>query len=240
MTKSESEACDLLASSRLRWKTLRASGREWRNHGLVDQAWQARHARMRAEGRHFTTINVESKTQRSNERSADWALWVAPPWRRAQFEVGFEAVDVVFRDSMWWSNGHGISRTNGGSPCTQHGSGPGEDLLRTKDYVDLINITNVGSGEWIGRATLELGVTIRHDLNRTRGPGLHGLVIGDPDRIELTVDEERGVVLRSQTWMGGHLCRAVEVTDVAFDEQFEDGVFEIEPLPGQAWVDLSA
>ena len=148
-------------------------------------------------------------------------------------------VDVVFRDSTWWSNGNGSSRTNGGSGKSGHGTGPGSDLLRTSDYSSLIDITSVDTGTWIGRPTLELAVDIRPEGHRFRGRGVHGLVIGEPDQIQLSVDEERGVILRTQAWFGGSLYRLVAMTDVTFDEQFNDETFAIQPLPGQTWSDLS-
>ncbi len=194
---------------------------------------------MRAEGVTFQTFGPQSNTPKPAETENDWRIWIAPPWRRAQFDVGSEMVDVVFRDSTWWSNGNGFSRTSGESGRAGHGSGPGSDLLRTDDYPSLIDITSVDAGTWIGRPTLELAVDIRSDGRRFRGRGLHGLVIGEPDEIQLSVDEERGVILRTQAWFGGSLYRLVAMTDVAFDEQFDDETFAIQPHPGQTWTDLS-
>jgi hypothetical protein len=239
VARGEAEAKDLLSNSRGRWTTLRASGREWRNRSLLAKAWEARHTRMRAEGCQFQTIGLHSKSPRPNECESPWQLWIAPPWKRARFEVGSEMVDVVFRDSTWWSNGNGVSRTNGESGKSGHGTGWSRDLLRTCEYIDLIDITNVSKGLWIGRLTLELAVTIRHDRNGFRGPGVHGLVIGDPDQLQLSVDQERGVILRTQAWIESSLYRTVEMTDVAFDERFSSDTFAIEPLPGQSWADLS-
>jgi hypothetical protein len=148
-------------------------------------------------------------------------------------------VDVVFRDSTWWSNGNGFSRTNGASAKAGHGMGWSRDLLRTSDYTALIDITAVSAGVCIGRPTVELAVTIRHDRHGFRGPGVHGLVIGDPDQLQLSVDEERGVILRTQAWIEDRLYRMVEMTEVAFDERLSSDTFAIEPLPGQSWADLS-
>jgi hypothetical protein len=68
-----------------------------------------------------------------------------------------------------------------------------------------------------------------------RGRGLHGLIIGDADRIDLSVDRERGVLLRAASWFEGSMYRTVEALSVAFDETFPSDAFEIDPLPGQDW-----
>jgi hypothetical protein len=56
------------------------------------------------------------------------------------FAAGRSEVDVVFHHSTWWSNGRGISRTNGGSLNLGHGEGPGEHLVNTAEYCPLIEI----------------------------------------------------------------------------------------------------
>ena len=232
------EALDLLSTSGSRWRSLRASGREWRDTALASQAWHAQIERKRAEGQNFSLIRSQSKAPRPEETDEHWRLWIAEPWRRAAFVAGRGDVDVVFHGATWWSNGHGVSRTNGGALNSGHGEGPGEHLVSTADYPPLIEIEDVAAGSWLGRQTLDAKVSIRRGLSRRRGPGLHGLVIGDADEILLAIDRERGVILHAASWFRGSVYRVLEMDDVGFDEHLPPKTFEISPLPGLEWQDV--
>jgi hypothetical protein len=161
-----------------------------------------------------------------------WRLWVALPWKRAQYPVENDMVDVVFHGSTWWSNGHGESKTNDGVQNSEHGFGYGADLIRTADYVPLINVGPVTTGTWLGRATLDARVSVRDMDNFERFP-LHGLIIGDADEVRLSADEERGVLLRSEALLHGTSYRIVEMTEVNFDEDMPAETFTIEPTTGE-------
>ena len=245
MAELAEEARDLLRRSASRWRTLRASGREWRDTALASQAWQAQLDRRRAEGQNFSVISSRSTLPLPDETDEQWQIWIAEPWRRARFTVGRSYVDVVFHHSTWWSNGpmfgdgQGISRMNGGAENHGHGEGSGEHLVKTAEYPELIEVVERSVGERLGRTTLEASVTIRHELPRRRGRGLHGLVIGDADEVLLSIDRERGVILYAGSKFQGSLFRVLEVQDIAFDETFSSSTFEIEPLPGLEWVNLA-
>ena len=217
---------------------MQARGREWRSTALASQAWEAQLERKRAEGHHFSVFGVQSKEQRPDETDEGWSLWIAGSWKRASFVVGRETTDVVFHGSTWWSNGYGFSRTNGGSPNSAHGEGPGEYLVSTVEYPALIEIGTATVGSRIGRETLDVKATIRRGLPRRRGRSLHGLVIGDADEIHMSIDRERGVILFALSWFKGQPYRILEMDKVAFDEQLGPETFEIAPLPGLHWVDL--
>jgi hypothetical protein len=118
---------------------------------------------------------------RPDETDEQWQLWIAGTWKRAIFAVGRSDVDVVFHGPTWWSNGQGISRTNGGSLNNGHGEGPGEHLLSTVEYPALIDVESAKVGSRINRETIDIKATGRRGLPRRRGRGLHGLVIGDAD-----------------------------------------------------------
>lgn len=229
------EALDLLSTAGSRWHTLRASGREWRHTALASQAWHAQIERRRAEGQSFSSIRSESKVPRPEETDEEWHLLISGAWRRATFVAGRQNVDVVFHEATWWSNGHGVSRTNAGALNFGHGEGPGEHLVSTGDYPPLIEIRDISAGSWLGRETLDAKVGIRGVLPRRRGRGLHGLVIGDADEIILAIERERGVILRAASWYGGSVYRIIEMKEVAFDEQPPPDAFVIRPLPGPEW-----
>jgi len=190
---------------------------------------------MRSEGRTCSLISSRSRLPAPDETDEAWRLWIAGPWKRARFVAGREDVDVVFHEPTWWSNGHGGSRTNGGARNSRHGEGPGADLVCTPDYPTPIDIGNVTSGSRRGRVTLDVEARIRRGSECRRGRGLHGLVIGEADEIVLAIDRERGVLLRAESRFRGSAHRVLEVTDVAFDEEFPPSTFEIRPLPGLEW-----
>ncbi len=191
-----------------------------------------------AEGQSFSIISSQSTLPRPDQIDEQWQLRIAGTWRRAIFVAGRADVDVVFDGPTWWSNGHGISRTNGGTLNHGHGEGPGEHLVSTVAYPTLIEVGTASVGTRIGRETLEVKATIRRGLPRQRGRGLHGLVIGDADETHLSIDRERGVILLAKSWFKGQPYRILEMEKVAFDEPLGPETFAIAPLPGLHWVDL--
>jgi outer membrane lipoprotein-sorting protein len=64
---------------------------------------------------------------------------------------------------------------------------------------------------------------------------MHRLLIGDPDELLLTVDAQRGVLLRTEARLAGTSYRIVEMDEVSFDEEFGPEVFAIHPPEGQDW-----
>src|SRR5664280_1847002 len=165
-----------------------------------------------------------------------WRLWATPEKRRAKFEVGKELVDVVIKGSTFWSNGHGRSITNGGKANYGHGQGDGRNLIRTAEYAGLLHAVELSEGTRIGRHTIEASATIVDNEDPHRVPVLHGLTIGDAEVLELSVDRERGVVLGASSQFQGAVYRIVEITEVAFDPNFDLDVFKIEPDFGTEWV----
>jgi hypothetical protein len=202
-------------------------------------AWQAQINRLKAQDARFTTFQrSKSDENETSESAADigppdreetWRLWAAPGKRRAQFQVGQELVEVVIEGSTFWSNARGRSITNDGNTNRGHGQGNGHHLIRTAEYTDLIQVIELSDGVRRGRPTIEAEVTTLDREHRRRGPGLHGLTIGDPEILELSVDRERGVVLKASSLFQGAIYRIVEVTEVEFDPHLDIEIFTIEP-----------
>ena len=215
------------------------SGQEWRDQRVLRNAWRAAQDRITASGGRVSTITLGMGADpQRREPVRAWTLLLAPPWGRAIFDDGTGSVDVVTRLNQWWSNANGVSRSNEtvDSARFSHGLGWGEDLVRTHDYVDCLQITSLEKSSWLGRLTLDVIATLVHEGRPRRGSrGLHGLTLGDPALVSLTVDIERGVILRSESWFEGSMYRSLRVTEVYFDEQFPADTFNIEPLPGQQW-----
>jgi hypothetical protein len=223
---------ELLLSSASRWDTLQATGREWRNSRILADAWRAGSERKRASAApgSFQTGHAYSSKPKPEVSEEGWTLWLAPPWKRAHFMIGSDVVDVVVHDERWWSNSHGESRSSVG----RHGLGWGENLVRTSDFVELLDFVEATEETHIGRPAMDVWATMRHD-ERRRGPGLHGLILGDADRVRLIIDCERGVILRTEAWFQESLYRILEISEVQYDLNFGPEIFHIDPLPGQSW-----
>jgi hypothetical protein len=246
MLELETEFFDLLETSESRWATLFIEGRTWFNINVQNLAWEAQINRVKASGARiaaFGRANSEGNEVSGAATDAEprdheetWRLWAAPGKRRAKFEVGSEPVDVVIEGSTFWSNGHGRSITNGGEANHSHGQGDGHNLIRTAEYAHLLHVVDLSDGTRIGRHTIDAKTTTVNTEHHEPGPGLHGLTIGDPEFLEMSVDRDRGVVLRASSWFQGAIYRVVEIAEVEFDPHFDPDVFEIEPGYGAEWI----
>ena len=169
------------------------------------------------------------------ELDISWRLWASPERRRAMFVVGDGSVDVVIEGSTFWSNGFGRSFTNGGRENVGHGQGEGQYLMETSDYAPLLRVEEISEGLRLGRHTIEARVTTLENTSSERGRDLHGLTTGDADYLELSIDRERGIVLRVSSWYREAVYRRVEITRVEYDPFFAPEVFRIEPRFGDQW-----
>jgi hypothetical protein len=249
MPALEEEFFNLLETSESRWTNLLVEGRTWIDVEVQNLAWQSQIDRRKANGAHyaqlqrfdFVTNNVYETATVVEPVVYDqtWRLWASPQRRRATFVVGNGIVDVIIEGSTFWSNGPDRSFTNGGKKNMGHGQGDGQNLIDTAEYAPLLQVAEISEGMKYGRRTIDARVTIvqnEHPPNRqVRGRGVHGLTIGDPEFLELSVDRERGVVLSASSWFQASLYRIVEVTRCEFDLVFSRDAFEIEPKFGVDW-----
>jgi hypothetical protein len=241
----EAELFNLLRTSASRWTTLQIEGRTWMDIEVQNLAWEAHWDRMKANGARFASFrnsisdnNAATETAtvvQPREIQQTWRLWASPQKRRAQFVVGDEIVDVVIEGSTFWSNGLGRSITNGGKENSCHGRGDGQNLIETAEYASLLQVAGISEGMKFGRRTIDASVTILEVEGHIHGPGVHGLTIGDPEFLELSVDRERGVVLSASSWFHAALYRIVEMTKCEFDHVFTRDVFEIGPEFSAEW-----
>jgi hypothetical protein len=246
MSALETEFTNLLETSESRWSALFIEGRTWFNFEVQRYAAQAETDRNEARGARFAEFRRSDSEKNDASGAArvvepvdheeTWRLWVTAEKRRAKYQVGNELVDVVIEGSTFWSNGHGRSITNGGDANYSHGQGDGRHLLRTVEYAGVLHVVELSEGMRIGRRTIEARVTIVGDDDPHRVPVLHGLTIGVSELLELSVDRERGVVLRASSHFQGTVYRIVEITHIKFDPHFDVEVFTIEPEFGTKWV----
>lgn len=245
MPEHEGETARLLETSETRWTTVKVDGRTWFDPDLQRRAWRAQTEREASRGARFAPFQRSGAARRDDLDSDElsephvrvqtWSIWVTPTQRRASFVVGHGSVDVVFDGPTFWSNGSDRSITNGGNRNVGHGQGDGQYLVETHDYPPLLRVTDESDGSRLGRSTIEAKSEIAIELEPHRLLKVHGLTTGDPDLLELSIDRERGVVLRAASWLDGRIYRIVEMTDVKFDLVFPPRAFAISPKYGPTW-----
>jgi hypothetical protein len=159
----------------------------------------------------------------------EWRLWVAPGAARAQMQIGDRDIDVRFKGSIWWSTGWAEEPTsNLSQPNGEHGKGPGASLINTGTYGSRLHISDVSESSFIGRDALIVRAVPSWD--ETEPPEqneLYELLACDPDELVVTIDSERGVLLRSEESIDGVVYRIVEMTSVEFDIEIPDAVFTL-------------
>ena len=226
---------ELLHSSPSLWRTLRASGTEWTEPQLYDEAYHRGLDVKRPPFTHSgaktrsTSVSARStvsfaKDSSDNEPTADdsggsaetWRLWIEQPdRRRVGFDVGLEQVTAVWVGDTWWSwSPSGGSATNNGEPNVHHGKGPSEPLIETTALLAELAFEVEGRANLLGREVLKARAT--HRPLPTPRMALFGLGSGADDYL-LSVDAERGVVLRSEARLRGKPFKVIEMTEIDFD-----------------------
>ncbi len=211
-----------------RWRTLQAQGWEWRHRQRYLQAWRRWLPWERSTGVAVAGLAEESEPEEVRE---PWRLWIARPDKiRTEFNVEDETVTAVIVGDTWWSwSTLEIVTTNAGDRDHYHGTGPGHELIDPALILPAVELE-------IGEDDVFVGRTVRNVI-ATPSPtdendeessdwhtATHGLGPGADDYL-LTVDAERGVLLRSEARIGGEPFRVLEMEAVAFDEDFVPATF---------------
>jgi outer membrane lipoprotein-sorting protein len=216
-------------TSARRWRTIRASGSEWRHPVRSRRAWER--LLPRRGSRSVAIYGSTGERIEPEDVREPWRLWLHQPDRvRAEFMGEDETVTAVIVGDRWWS--WSASRevtTNQGDPHHSHGRGPGEALIDASSILPAVELDLVGTATFIGRPVFEVIATpspIDED-NEESSDWLHAAhdLGGGADEFALMVDAERGVLLRSEARIEGEPFRILEMEAVAFDEDFENDVF---------------
>jgi hypothetical protein len=242
VSDSASDVYDLLRSSASRWHTVALEGTEWRHHDrLLEAAKRSTEkdtpltsARYRSSA---SATRAEIRDQRDSTTES-WRLWVAPGHKRAHYLVGGEVVDVVFEGATWWSVGRNGALTNAGRENHGHGSGWGAALIDTRAYVRFLEVREVERATFLGRDVKVVRATPLWDEAFKARIALHALVLGAGDDLVLTIDAERGVILRAESRLEGEPYRVLEVTAIGFDEELAEDTFTLRAPAGQAWQEV--
>lgn len=225
-------ALRLLSDSASRWRSLRAAGREWRHEARLHQAFRR--------GTPPGAVTIESVGPPvPDEREERWSVWIEQPGRRrAEFAVGTETVVVVFHGHTWWSWAPMLgARTNGGRRNSGHGVGPSQGLIETALLPPAFRFEWIGEERCLERAALLVRAVPAPLDGPTPSLAHHVLGTGADEHL-LTIDAERGMLLRAEARSAGEPFRVIEMTEVAFDEELPPGTFEIELPPGMVFDDI--
>jgi outer membrane lipoprotein-sorting protein len=153
--------------------------------------------------------------------------------QRAEFSVGDEQVAVVYDgDTYWsWSPSRG-ARTNAGRDNESHGLGSGPTLLDTVGLLSILRFSVLGQSQLLGRPAIEVAAEPRPTPQFFPKMVLSALGRGADD-YRFLVDNERGVLLRSEARLGGRPFRVIETSEVAFDEELPAETFRIDLPDGE-------
>ena len=205
------------------WVTLRMAGIEWRHRGLQKEAFERA---ARAHGIRAVTLN--SSYVRPEEEMEPWSLWRREPdLVRAVFVVGPQTVTAVWNGGTWWAWSPPQGRmTNSGDPHHGHGMGPGEGLVEPGELLPFVDLEVLGETSLAGRPAYRLVARPLPPEWPRSGPHpeLHFLGTG-ADEYRLTVDAERGLLLRTEARLDGRAFGVIEVGDVEYDQVLDGDVF---------------
>jgi hypothetical protein len=204
---------------------LSGAGRSWTTVRAVASVWSHRERSKEAIVHHLREQRapepgVARRVDARGLREAD--EWVAKVWvaRPDRTHVEYEGRGIVPLQKR-------VSSVNG-RPVSVPEPTPIDHLLDPSDIVAaLVDLAVVGRGEVAGRPVRLVTADPRPLRFGERGP-FRGLAPG-ADRYLLSVDDERGVVLRLEAELHGDPYLITEITEIAFDEDLPEEIFAREP-----------
>lgn len=225
---------ELLHGAFDRFETCRATMTEWRDHQLSEEAmrrWTSRQGSGASATYVASSKRTASVPDAPSEQVSRW--WIKKPSRlrhESTLGGGHRGNVLMIREGgLWWRMSDLDKRviTNQGS--NQVGSG--QNLRnRLPVYLDPARIIPTLSFEVLdrrsqaGRPALRARATPRD----VEGPPAFGFA----DEYDLSVDAEKGVVLRSTSRIDGKPYHRHELTEVEFDLEIPDDLFVMTPPPG--------
>jgi outer membrane lipoprotein-sorting protein len=240
------DVLELLHDAEPRWKTLRAAGRQWRHNTRASEAFERHFAALEASQPSGAVFRLTgyvpdgSQPPVPNESEDHWRLWMERGGRtRAEFSISNGAISVVFDGPTWWSwSPHAGGMTNSGATNHGHGLGPAKTLMDTTTLLSALRLQFLGADTLLGRDVFRIRGLPRVRLGNQPDDGLHELGIGADDYL-LSVDAERGVVLRSEARFREQPFTVIEMTEVEFDVDLPPETFTVVLPEGQTFEDVS-
>jgi hypothetical protein len=193
---------------------VRLSGREWihvARSALAFEDW-----RRRTEGGNYVGTKPRADVPEVLEtRLRYWA-------EGACFREERDSLTIVCDGERTWT-----WTPEAGAVVANRGASSELDLLHPLALVLAFELEPFGTADVAGRAALAVRARPRDDASR-----MHSLGLG-ADELELVVDAERGILLRTEARHGSEAFRVLEVEEIAFDEGLPPNTFVFEPPPGE-------
>ena len=216
---------ELLYTARDRWRTARATLRDW-THLERSQLAHERYLE-RTRGVRGPSVAVgaygESPGQHPRELAFVVHVWLEG---RSRFREEREGQDLTLvsdgERALIYSPQSGVIEHEAVRPTMADG------LFDPAVLIPVLELTATGDTVVAGRRALVVEATPRLPAQ----PPID-LVPQGCDGVTLAIDAERGVVLRLEARLAGDPVRALEITAVAFDEELSDSVFSFELPAGE-------
>jgi len=228
-------ARELLGTARGSFTTLRATHRLWRDSEVL-----------KARGRYLGEARRAAKSwvaspwvSQPEDQSATearflvrWAnLWVRLP---AEIRIEHKESILVVAGDRWWELGRAIGPTTGQDAQIVKGMVELEHvafMLDPSPFARMAGLSLAGTESVGGRATVKLKSPEPADPASLLFPGI-GWACFDPE-LELCMDAERGILLRTVERFHGRDLQVAELVDVTFEMPISDEVFKLSVPPGQ-------
>jgi len=226
------EALELLHSADQRWTSIQAEGTEWVARRVQSEAIRNRMHRLagatRGSGRGFRPVfgTIQARADPPDPMTSTWRAWLRQPAdsRTEMDHPGMPTITHIRRGATWWT-------WSGDEPATSNlgdegrGSGPviqAATLLRPADLLPHAEFKYVRRTAVNGRP----GVTLLAEPRPKSRVGELAIVGLIGDLYRLVVDEERGVVVRLESWHQGAPLQRVKFNRIIFDGGFDDGLLK--------------
>ena len=231
---------ELIYGAGERWQTVRLTIREWQHAGRAREAIQRLNDEQASGGRVSTVMFARHASEPEPEELEHIVrVWLDRDRAREEREGPYAFPSLGIRDgTRWWqySKEYGAS-SNESEP--KIGSGVGEQargLLEPAHVLGALRLHSPVEIEAAGRPALLVRAE-PHGQDRGGGFSLHRLGLG-ADWYELVLDRERGVLLRTTSFLDGLPVNLTEVLEIAFDEQFPPETFVFELPEGEKFGQL--
>jgi hypothetical protein len=206
---------------------VRLEAREWRHNPRLHAAYSR--AVERSGGTAYGQLSTDEMPL---ETEVSVRAWFEQPnrVREERDDAGHHYVAVA-DGTRWWQRLPGWATTSSEGDGWHSGQ-VGHTIRPLLDPWPLfaeLDIAVEGATQIAGRdALLVSAVARRHPHVGGSEPLAHGA-----DRHELAIDRERGVLLRTRSFLDGEPFSSVELLAVAFDEPLDDSVFAFEAAAGE-------
>lgn len=237
------QVLELLHDSDARWRTLRSTGRAWSHNPRRNEIGERRFAAIRAgdpSGISWTGyVAVGDQPPEPDETDEGWRLWMHGRSRtRLERSTGSGMVTTVQDGPSWWSwSPYTGGRTNRGAANHHLGLGPAAALVDTALLVTALRLELEGSDTLMGRRVFQVRGLPRPRREHEPDP-LSELGLGADDYL-MSVDAERGILLRTEARLRGLPFFVIEMVEVAFDVDVPDETFTIHIPEGESFEDVS-